>query len=129
MSAEMQMHRAGRVGLVETLLDEGNYTVNPEANGKHDNPIWILVAVLVVGAEDGRSGGSDAANTVMGERGRISERTSGKNETREGKRDLRWTLNHNECVVPRSLHALSPRSDIMVAGLATGHTRFSNFLS
>lgn len=28
-------------------MDEGNYTVNPEANGKHNNPIWILTALLI----------------------------------------------------------------------------------
>lgn len=39
--------RVGRVGLTETLVDEGNYTVNPEANGKHNNPIWILIALPI----------------------------------------------------------------------------------
>lgn len=40
--------------LTETLVDEGNYTVNPEANGKHNNPIWILTAVLVATRVGGR---------------------------------------------------------------------------
>ena len=39
------------------LVGEGNYTVNPEANGKHNNPIWILTAELIarnVGGRDER---------------------------------------------------------------------------
>lgn len=35
-------------------MDEGNYTVNPEANGEHNNPIWILTAVLIVRRVGGR---------------------------------------------------------------------------
>ena len=27
-------------------MDEGNYTVKLEPNGKHSDPIWILFAVL-----------------------------------------------------------------------------------
>lgn len=27
-------------------MDEGNYTVQPEANGEHSDPIWIVYAVL-----------------------------------------------------------------------------------
>lgn len=50
--------------LQRALLDEGNYTVNPEANGKHNNPIWIPIAVLIarrVGGREERSGGSRRA--------------------------------------------------------------------
>lgn len=35
-------------------MDEGNYTVNPEANGRHNNPIWILIAVLIASRVGGR---------------------------------------------------------------------------
>lgn len=58
----------GGVRLAEAMVDKGNYTVNPEANGKHNNPIWIQAAVLtatrVGGRERGeeRSGGSDKVN-------------------------------------------------------------------
>lgn len=53
------------------MVDKGNYTVNPEANSKHNNPIWIQAAVLtatrVGGRERGeeRSGGSDKVNGSM----------------------------------------------------------------
>lgn len=46
-------------------MDEGNYTVNPEANGKHNNPIWIRAPMLTatrVGGREERSGGSDKVN-------------------------------------------------------------------
>lgn len=45
----------------ETSVAEGNYTVNPEANGKNNNPIWILAVELLVpregGGEEGRHEG------------------------------------------------------------------------
>lgn len=28
-------------------MDGANYTVNPEASGKHNNPIWIVIAALI----------------------------------------------------------------------------------
>lgn len=44
----------GGVRLTENLVDEGNYTVNPEANGKHNNPIWIFTAVLIASRVGGK---------------------------------------------------------------------------
>lgn len=35
-------------------MDKGNYIVNPEADGKHNNPIWILIAVLIARRVGGR---------------------------------------------------------------------------
>lgn len=33
--------------MTETLVDKANYIVYPEANSKHNNPIWILGVVLI----------------------------------------------------------------------------------
>lgn len=54
--------RVGGVRLTGTLLNGGNYAINPEANGKHDNSIWILDAVLIVMRVGGREeGGQEGA--------------------------------------------------------------------
>lgn len=44
-------------------MDEGNYTVNPEANGKHNNPIWILTAELIARRVGGRKEGGQEGVT------------------------------------------------------------------
>lgn len=52
-------------------MDEGNYTVNPEANGKHNNPIWILIAVLIATRVGGRRGEGSGGSNIA--KGRIQE--------------------------------------------------------
>lgn len=54
-------------------MDEGNYTVNPEANGKHNNPVWILIVLLIAKVSGWKTGGevrreqhSDGENTAVG---------------------------------------------------------------
>lgn len=59
----------------ETSVVEGNYMVNPEANGKNNNPIWILAAELIVP----RVGGGEEG----GHEGRIQERMQSEGEERK----------------------------------------------
>lgn len=56
--------------MTETLVDKANYIVYPEANSKHNNPIWILGVVLIAkrvgGTPERGSGVSHNAKKING---------------------------------------------------------------
>lgn len=77
-------------------MDEANYAVNPEANGKRNNPIWILIAVLILEASGWKTAERSRVNNVVKRKwnravgkvkidGKGEEPCSGKDVGRMGK--------------------------------------------